>query len=67
MNQNGLTYTDAELILIRQFLHRLAEISIVHYEQKETNKATIIPINKPDHYDKQESIPIHQGKYRRAG
>lgn len=66
MNQNGLDYSQAELLIIRDLLYRLAEISVSHYERIQTSEAKVISINKTDHYDTEESIPIRQGEYRRA-
>jgi hypothetical protein len=66
MNQNGLEYSKEELLLIRDFLYRLAEIAVSHYERKQDSNTKVISINKTDHYDQKESIPICQGEHRRA-
>jgi hypothetical protein len=66
LNQQGIEYSDDEIIIIRDYMYRVAEITIKHYERIRDNDLTIVPKIQTDQ-DEAESIPIHPGKYRRAG
>ena len=66
LNQRGIEYTDDEILIIRDYMYRVAEITIKHYERIKDNDLTIVPKIQADQ-DEAESIPIHPGKYRRAG
>ena len=67
MNRGGLTYTDEELLAIRDFMYRLAEIMTTYYERVQEKRAKIISINKDNNNDKTESIPLRSGEYGRTG
>jgi len=65
LNRNGNQYTDEEIIAIRDFLYIMATLDYRFFtEQYLKNNPTIINLNPPNH---EESIPLHQGEYRRAG
>ena|SRR5215212_4886513 len=65
LNQQGIDYTDEEILIIRDYMYRVAEITIKHYERIRDNDLTIVPKIQTDQ-DEAESILIHPGKYRRA-
>lgn len=65
MKSNGIEYTSEELVIVRDFLIRLYEISAAHYERVQNTKAKIIQINSEEHYEK-KSIPLCQSEHRRA-
>lgn len=70
MNQRGLVYTEAELLLIREFMYRLAEITTSFYDRKkamEDKEGKTIPITKYKYHDETTSIPLYTGEYRRTG
>ncbi len=67
MNRGGLTYTNEELLAIRDFMYRLAEIMTTYYERVQEKRAKIISINKDNNNDKTESIPLRSGEYGRTG
>ncbi|GAA3922640.1 hypothetical protein GO495_02160 [Chitinophaga oryziterrae] len=60
-------YTDEEVSLIIDFLHRLAAIDLNIYEDAIRKDTPVIQIKeyKDDHSAK--SIPISQGQHRRTG
>jgi hypothetical protein len=64
MKKNGIEYTDEELLILRDFLYRLLEISNSHWERIKEKEAKIFEINQPDHEKK--SIPLCASKHRRA-
>lgn len=66
LNQRGIVYTDEEIIIIREFMYRVAEITVKHHQRVKENKAKDIPIIQINQ-DETESIPLRSGKYRRAG
>lgn len=66
LNQQGIEYTDDEIFTIRDYMYRVAEITIKHYERIRDNDLTIVTKIQTDQ-NEAESIPIHPGKYRRAG
>lgn len=67
MNRGGLEYADEELLVMRTFMYRLAEIMTAYYERKKANEAKVITLNKDNNHDKTESIPLCSSEYRRAG
>ena len=65
LNAGDKKYSDEEIIRMRDYLYRLAAIECRFYDQW-INEQTETPIiNLQDETEK--SIPLHQGKYRRAG
>ena len=65
VNAGDRKYSDEEVLRIRDYLYRLAAIECSFYYQW-INEQTETPIiNLQDETEK--SIPLHQGKYRRAG
>jgi len=67
MNRGGLHYTDDELIIMRNFLYRLAGIMTSCYDRMKANEAKVISINKSNEHDKTESIPLRSCEYGRTG
>ncbi|MEP7374740.1 MAG: hypothetical protein ABI675_15195 [Chitinophagaceae bacterium] len=70
MNQGGLVYTDEELIIMRAFMYRLAEITTAHYDRKkaaEENESKVITLNKNYDHDETTSISLCPGEYGRTG
>lgn len=66
LNQHGITYTDDEILIIREFMYRLAEITAAYYQRLIENSSKIITLNQ-NNQDETKSIPIRSGEYRRAG
>lgn len=66
LNKNGIEYTDEEILIIREFMYRVAEITTKHYQRVKENNSKVIPITQTEQ-DEAKSIPLHSGKYRRAG
>lgn len=66
LNQHGIKYTEEEIIVIREFLYRLAEITSAYYQRLKENSSEIITLT-PNNQDETKSIPIRSGEYRRAG
>jgi hypothetical protein len=64
MKENGIEYTDEELLILRDFLYRLLEISSSNWERIKEKEAKIFEINQLDHEKK--SIPLCESKHRRA-
>lgn len=65
LNQHGITYTDEEILIIREFMYRVAEFSAAYYQRLKENDSKVITLTQTDQ-DETKSIPIHTGKYRRA-
>jgi len=66
LNQQGIEYTDEEVLILRDYMYRVAEITIKHYGRiRDKNLTTVLKIQTDQ--DETESILIHPGKYRRAG
>lgn len=65
LNQNGIEYTDEEILIIREFMYRVAEITTKHYQRIKERNSTVISITQTDQ-DETKSIPLRSGKYRRA-
>lgn len=66
LNKNGIEYTDEEILVIREFMYCVAEITSKYYQRIKDNNAKVIPITQTVQ-DETKSIPLHSGKYRRAG
>jgi len=66
LNQNGIEYTDEEILIIREFMYRVAEITTKHYQRIKENNGKVIPIIQTNQ-DETKSISLHSGKYRRTG
>jgi hypothetical protein len=66
LNQHEIVYTDEEILVIREFMYCIAEITTSHYQRIKENSAVIIPITQISN-DETKSIPIHSRKHRRAG
>jgi hypothetical protein len=67
LNSNGVTYTDEEITIIREFMARLTEITTAYFQrlkEKNTAHSFITPI---ENHDPTESIPLHPRQHRRAG
>lgn len=67
MNESGIEYSDEELVVVREFLYRLVDISGNHFQRRkeQESKAKIIKLNIED--NGQKSIPLCTGEYRRTG
>jgi len=39
LNQRGIVYTDEEILIIREFMYCIAEITANHYQRKEETSA----------------------------
>ena len=66
LNQNGIEYTDEEILIIREFMYRVVEMTTEYYQRIKENNSKVVPITKTNQ-DEAKSIPLHSGKYRRAG
>jgi hypothetical protein len=67
LNANGNEYTDEEIIRIRDYLYQLAEIQCRHFKQWQAEQLdNVIPINRNEN-EREESIPLYPGEYRRTG
>jgi hypothetical protein len=66
LNQYGIAYTDEEILVIREFMYRLAEITAAYYHRLKENSSELITLI-PNNDDETKSIPIRSGEYRRAG
>lgn len=66
LNQHGTTYTDEEIVIIREFIYRVAEITNAYYLRLKDKDSTIITLNQTDR-DETKSVSICSGEYRRAG
>lgn len=64
MIKNGVEYTDDELLQIRDFLYKMADMVILHYEQTTISKR--VDNNTNNNSYETQSIPLHPGEYRRA-
>lgn len=70
MNRGGLVYTDEELIIMRVFMYRLAEIMTAYYDRKkakEEKEGKVITLNKNYDNDETTSISLCPGEYGRTG
>ena len=65
LNKNGIEYTDEEILTIREFMYRVAEITTKHYQRVKEANSKVIPIIQTNQ-DETKSIPLRSGKYRRA-
>ncbi len=67
LNENGNNYTDEEVLKIRDYLYKLAEIQCRHFKDwQEKQESKIVHLNS-NHYETTKSYPLYQGKYRRTG
>jgi hypothetical protein len=67
LNAEDKKYSDEEVIRIRDYLYKLAEIECRFFKEWQANYVdNVIPIKQAPH-ETEESIPLHQGKYRRTG
>jgi hypothetical protein len=66
LNQHGITYTDEEILIIREFMYGVAEITAACYQRLKENDFKVITLTQIDQYET-KSIPIRSGEYRRAG
>lgn len=64
-NTKHKTYTDEELIRIREWMYAIAEV-IIHTVRKSKTETKVIELNPNNHEPTQSNI-IHPGEYRRAG
>jgi hypothetical protein len=67
LNRNGIAYTDEEISIIREFMHRVTEITTAYYQRLKDKKAQIPTITPIENHDQTESIPLHSRKYGRTG
>ena len=72
LNADGIEYNDEEVIIVRDFLHQLAEINYLYYlewKQKQ-NETKIIDINEntsnEERNDETQSDIVCSSEYRRA-
>ena len=65
LNQHGITYTDEEILIIREFMYRVAEFTASHYQRLKENDSKIITLTQTNP-DETQSIPIHSRIHRRA-
>jgi hypothetical protein len=66
MREEGIEYTDDELIEILDFISKVVSITTSHHERNKQKQAKIISINSTDTHET-KSIHLHQSKYRRTG
>lgn len=66
LNANGIEYTEDELAIIHEFIHRLAAIAVAQYHRRKAAQAFLIPVIQLEH-DETKSISIRPGEYRRTG
>jgi hypothetical protein len=66
LNQYGISYTDEEILIIREFMYRVAEITVAYYLRLKENDSNVITLNQTDQ-DETKSIPIRSREHRRAG
>jgi hypothetical protein len=66
LNRHGITYTDEEILIIREFMYRVAEITSAYYQRLKENESKVITLTQTDK-DETKSIPIRSSEYRRAG
>ena len=66
LNSNGISYTDEEITIIREFMSRVTEITTAYFQRLKENNVNsfITPI---ENHDPTESIPLHPRQHRRAG
>ena len=65
LNQHGIVYSDEEILIIREFMCRVAEITAAYCQRLKENDSKVITLTQTNQ-DETKSIPIHTGKYRRA-
>lgn len=65
LNQHGISYTDEEITIIRDFITRLTEITLAFHERAKSKRA--IPITQINDHESAKSLPLHPCQHRRAG
>jgi hypothetical protein len=66
LNKHGIIYTDEEIVIIREFMYRVAEITAAYYRRLKENDFKVITLTQTDQ-DETKSIPIRSREHRRAG
>jgi hypothetical protein len=67
LNAGDKKFSDEEVIRIRDYLYKLAEIECRFFKEWQENYTdNVIPIKQPNH-ETEESHTLHQGEYRRTG
>jgi hypothetical protein len=67
LNRNGISYTDVEISIIREFMRRLTEITTAYYQRLKDKTAPIITITPIENHDPTASIPLYPRKHGRTG
>ncbi|MBN9382216.1 MAG: hypothetical protein J0H74_15715 [Chitinophagaceae bacterium] len=67
LNSNGITYTDEEIKIIREFMSRITEITAAYFQRLKENNTAHSLITPIENHDPTESIPLHPRQHRRAG
>lgn len=65
LNGDGNNFTDKEILEIRDFIYAMATIDYLFFI-KQFRKNNSFNTNQNQNNHEQESIPLHQGEYRRA-
>lgn len=66
MQEEGITYTDEELIEVIDLISKWIIISTDHYKRIKEQESKIISLHS-NHSHETKSIPIHSRKYGRTG
>ncbi len=64
LNQDGISYTDEEIKIIRDFITRLTEITLAFHERAKAKR--VIPITKINDHESAKSLSLHPCQHRRA-
>jgi hypothetical protein len=65
MKEEGIEYTDEELLEVLQFISKVVSITTAHYKRVNQKEAKVISINTNTTHET-KSIPLHPREYRRA-
>lgn len=65
LNQNGISYTDEEITITRDFITRLTEITLAFHERAKAKR--VIPITQIKDHESAKSLPLYPCQHRRAG
>ncbi len=65
LNQNGISYTDEEITIIRDLITRLTEIILAFNERAKAKR--VIPITQINDHEPAKSLPLYPCQHRRAG
>ncbi len=65
LNQYGISYTDEEIAIIRDFITRLTEITLAFHERAKAKR--VIPITQINDHESAKSLSLHPCQHRRAG